>query len=522
MNGILQGGPDPQASVPPDKLALLLSELDGDEDTWYVQLRAYERSLDPAEVLRQLVGRRNEAARLKAIAAPPPVGPTPPAAASAQAQSLPWPPGRAGTIARFLHGSSYSPIPEVAIAAALGLLAGVCGRAYRTPTGKDLALYIILVARSGVGKDAMHDGIPAMLDLANQPLASSFLRAQDFVSGEALHKELLREPGFLYLQGEFGRKLKRMSNPTDAPMQTFRTIMTNAFGKQYLEGKKYSNADDSLNGVEWPALSFLGETTPGTFLECLTPDMMQDGFLSRFLIVSYGGGKPPPNRCRDIALPAEDLGLWHALVDHTAKYLFPVNIPDAIVAAPDAVAAAVLDKFDDDCRDRLNATDDEAERPVWTRAHLKALKVACLLAVADNYLAPVVRREHAAWALGLVERDIEAFRSNQRNGNIGLGDDARERKLASVMRDYIVGAIPASYGVPPKMHKDGLVPRSYLQKRVQTLAAFSNHKLGVSKALDEALRSMASNGWVMECKSSTIIEGYGHHGKTYRVLDLPK
>src|SRR4051794_39814238 len=57
--------------------------------------------------------------------------------------SIPWPPGRAGVIARFPPASSSSPIPEVAITAALGLLAGVCGRAYRTHTGKDLALYII-------------------------------------------------------------------------------------------------------------------------------------------------------------------------------------------------------------------------------------------------------------------------------------------------------------------------------------------------------------------------------------------
>jgi hypothetical protein len=61
------------------------------------------------------------------------------------------------------------------------------------------------------------------------------------------------------------------------------------------------------------------------------------------------------------------LALWQALVDHTIKYLFPLNVPEPIVAEPDAVAAAMLDRFDDDCRERLNATDDEAERPVWTR-----------------------------------------------------------------------------------------------------------------------------------------------------------
>jgi hypothetical protein len=55
-------------------------------------------------------------------------------------------------IARFLYQNSYSPIPEVAITAALGLLAGVCGRAYRTHTDKDLALYMILVAKERRGQ----------------------------------------------------------------------------------------------------------------------------------------------------------------------------------------------------------------------------------------------------------------------------------------------------------------------------------------------------------------------------------
>jgi hypothetical protein len=32
---------------------------------------------------------------------------------------------------------------------------------------------------------------------------------------------------------------------------------------------------------------------------------------------------------------------------------------------------------------------------------------------------------------------------------------------------------------------------------------------------------MVQNGWLMECKGTSVIESFGHHGKTYRVLDLP-
>lgn len=443
------------------------------------------------------------------------------APATAQSPTLAWPPGRAGRLAQFIHDSSYSPVREVAITATLGLLAGVCGRAYRTHTGKDLALYMILVARSGIGKDGIHEGIPKLIELAAVPTARRFVRSQDYVSGEALHKELLQDPGFLNLQGEFGRKLKRMSNPTDTPMQQFRTVMTNAYGKRHLEGKTYSNADKNMIGVEWPALSFLGETTPGTFFECLTPDMMEDGFMSRFLVVSYDGERPLPNKEPPPALPPEDLAQWADLVRQAIKYQTPIDTPPPCVVEVSADAYEKLERFELHCIDSVNATDDEAERQVWNRAHLKALKVASLLAVADHYLYPQIQMEHAAWALTLVRQDIAVFQSRKRNGDIGTDDSARERKLVAFMRDYLVKAPPASYKIPDAMQRANIVPRAYLQIRASTLPAFTNHKAGKNSALDLTLRSLQDDGVIEEMKKLVLVESYGFHGKAYRILRLP-
>lgn len=507
------------------KPSLTAEDFDDDDDDWYVQKTAHELGLNHKEVWANVVAGRAKRAELLAIAArTPPDSATesPPAPTLGGGSTTPWPPGRAGAIARYLFKSSYLPIQEVAITATLGLLAGVCGRAYRTHTGKDLALYIILVAKSGVGKDGIHEGIPRMLEMTNEPMAHCFLRAEDFVSGEALHKTLLRGPGFLYLQGEVGRKLKRMANPTDAPMQTFRTVLTNTYAKQYLEGKTYARADDSLMGVEWPALSFLGETTPSTFLESLTSDMMQDGFLSRFLITTYEEGQPAPNKQRNATLPPIDLQMWTALVQHAVKYLPATFMPESIVAKPTGEAEAMLEAFETTCRNRLNALENDTERHVWTRAHLKALKISSLLAVIDHYLEPTVKREHAAWAIELVTRDIDVFLSNQRNGDVGAGNNVRERKLVSLIRDYITKkTISAAYKVPTKMHVDGLVTQSYLAMRTSGLAPFTNHKLGANKALGETVANLVRGGYLMECKQDKIVQEYNHHGKTYRILGLP-
>jgi Protein of unknown function (DUF3987) len=432
-----------------------------------------------------------------------------------------WPPGRAGVFARLIFDTSYSPVREVAIAATLGLLAGVCGRAYRTYTGKDLALYLILIAKSGIGKDSTHDGIPMLLKLAAVPMAERFVRAQDFVSGEALHKELLREPGFLALQGEFGRKMKRMSNPTDTPMQSLRTVMTNAYGKRFLEGKSYSNADNTLAGVDWPALSFLGETTPATFLECLTPDMMADGFLSRFLCITYAGQRPLPNRYRDVTLDESDLSVWKAMVGHMVQYQYPINMPAPCIVQPDDDAQEKLEGFELDCIADLNGTEDESERQVWSRAHLKALKVASLLAVADNPFNPVVRITHVAWALNLVRADIGLFQTRKRGGDVGNDDNARERKLVAFMREYLVTPVKPSYKVPDDMRQNGIVPRRYLQIRAASLPAFNNHKLGATRALDDTIKSLVVNGHLLDVKRDKMVEDYSFFGNAFRILSLP-
>lgn len=437
-----------------------------------------------------------------------------------QPEQIPWPPGFAGQLANFIYQNSYLAIPEVAISATLGLLAGVCGRAFETPTGKDLALYIILVARSGIGKDGIHDGIPKLLNLAATPSAEYFVRSQDFASGPALHKALLMQPGFLNLQGEFGRKLKGMSNLSNAPMQELRTVMTNAYGKDFLEGKAYSSSEKSLSGVQWPALSFLGETTPGTFSESQTPDMMEDGFMSRFFIITYDGPRPSPNEARGLyELELNELVQWKALVVRALPYQGTVNVPKSRIRVDwNNDAYDKLEGFEIKCTNSINATEDESERQVWNRAHIKVLKIASLLAVADNNVHPKIDLGHATWAITVVRRDIVAFQARKKNGDIGADDHTREQKLLALANKYILNGVSDSYNVPKEMQQQGIIPRGYFQRSISKTGAFANHRAGVAAALNMTLHSLIDNGYFMEYPKDKLVTEFGFHGKCYRLL----
>jgi hypothetical protein len=446
------------------------------------------------------------------------------------ARELSMPPGFAGVLADAIHNGSFIQLYETAIPATLALLAGVTGRAYRTPTGKDLSQYQILVAPMAVGKDAIHDGIPALLELAG-PYTNThrFVRREDFVSGAALHRAILETPGFVNLQGEFGRKLQRMANPTDSPMQELRTKMTRAYSAAYMDAKTHSRPEDSISGVKHPAFSFLGETTPRTFFDVLGPEMMEDGFLSRFLVTFYDGHRPASTKDRAYVLeyagvPAHEcINYWRALLTHCAQYhdaepRFAATMVEYKNTETEWMLDGPGDSFEELCRCMVNTSEDPLTSAVWGRAHLKAQKIASQLAVADWYQRPVITTCHVRWAIEYVQRDIALFEQRQASGEIGIDDVAREKAVGQILRDYMSKPVPASYGVHERMRVNGHVTFDYLRRRTRGLSCFGNAKLGSSQALNHVIQMLVARGVLHELPQSKAVENYGHFGKCYNLL----
>lgn len=454
------------------------------------------------------------------------LAPVPPKVAQAGESGLAWPPGFVGTLAKFVYANSQRPIKEVAIVSALGLMAGIAGKAWHIPQS-GLNLYIVLVARSAIGKEAMHTSIGTLVNACQVefPQFGNFVDFNEYVSGPALVKACLASPSFLNVSGEWGRRLKRlaMEDGREGPLHTLRTQMTNLYQKSGPQsiagGLGYSSADQSVASVAGVAYSMIGESTPGTFYEALTEGMMEDGFLSRFLIVGYDGDRPERNPSM---IDRPDAALTRALADIAKHGYDLINKGTSLPVGRTEDAAAVMHAFETEADRNITSTDDESRRQMWNRASLKALRISALLAVGDNYASPAIGRQHIEWAIELVRQDIAMMSKRLDSGDVGSNDRSRERKLVSIIRDYIKrDKIPASYKVPEQMHKDGMVPRSYLQMRVGQVASFYNHKFGANKALAESIDVCLTNGWLMEVKHDKVVEMFNHHGKAYRVLELP-
>ena len=438
---------------------------------------------------------------------------------------LQWPPGLAGRLAWYIFNISQRPVREVSIAAALALLAGVCGRAF-TVNGTGLNQYWIVVARSAVGKEAIGDGITALIDLVEDVHGAKNLVAQvDFASGQALHKEILMRPSFVQVAGEFGRKLKLMAKDQDGPYQTLRTVMTKAYSKsgpgQWMEGMSYSNNENNLPAAKGHAYSFIGETTPGSFSQGLSSGMMEDGFLSRFNIMPYEGERPAANIDTTAELEPDELSGWRDLVVRVMPYVQPMSAPARIDVSMNRDAEERLCKrgrFDLECDEEIRRLgDDESQRQMWNRAHLKALRIAAVLAAADNPVLPMMTLAHAVWAITTVKRDIAAMKKLMGAGEVGGDDHARIELIKAAIHDYFYKPVPISYRIPEGMRDAGIITYSYIHLRVIKKAAFStNEPKGSISLLEAALRSLTDQGLLMLTDKNKTLESYAFSGKCYR------
>lgn len=437
-----------------------------------------------------------------------------------------WPPGMVGKLAQWFYALAPRPVREVAIVSALGVVAGVYGRAYNI-SGSGLNLYIVLVARSAVGKEAMHSSISKLSHLmmsGNAPAFSEFMDFSDYASGPALVKAISNSKAgsFVNVAGEWGRKLRKMGDDhNEGPMSSLRTVMTNLYQKSsvgtIVGGIGYSDKEKNVAATSGVAYSMIGETTPDTFYESLTNTMMQDGFMSRFIVIEYTGLRPEFNTANSVRIPDD---LYNILLNGAGNVMHcpPGGFMDVAMSRE---AQIMLDAFDKHCDGQINATDDESWRQMWNRAHLKTLKVAGLLAVTDCPASPIVTEEHAEWALNLIHKDIKIMGRKMASGDVGDGDVAREKKLLSVLHDYLMHPIGAGYKVPDDMRRAGVVARKYLQIRLQRTNSFMKHKLGQTLALDHTIRSLCDSGYLVEVAKDKLPPEWNFHGKAYRILSLP-
>ncbi len=441
-------------------------------------------------------------------------------------KTLTFPPGFAGEIAKYMYNSSLRPVKEIAVAGSIGLLAGLCGKAFPINNESGTNLYITLVARSGIGKESMYSAINRIVQETQKtcPVVTKYISSDDYASGQALIKAVNEEPCFLHMSSEWGRQLRRMSQDmtVDGPMQRLRTVMTSLHSKSgpmnIAGGLRYSNRDKNTASTSGVAYSMIGETTPGVYYDGLESTMMEDGFLSRFIVIEYMGDRVPTNKQR-IETPSKEIVEFVAKLATRSTNLITSQTYQHITFDP--IAEQMQEEFDGFCDDKINrAGDDESFRQMWNRAHLHSIRIAGLLAIADNVVNPIVEKEHFDWGRLLVMRHIGMMLRKFTEGNVGTTDDTRMSKLIDITQKYLQEEPAHYFHINPKMYEDKVVPRKYFYAKVRALSSFNRHRMGLGAALNYAIKDLVDNGYLTEVQkhgeAGTLLR-YGSTEKCYKI-----
>lgn len=447
------------------------------------------------------------------------------------------PPGLVGDVARFIYDAAPRPVPEIALVAAIGFIAGIAGRSYNI-SGTGLNQYALLLANTGTGKEAMNSGISRLIGALSDPTgkhyvehARAFYGPADMASGPGLLRAMSRRkiPCFVSLIGEFGLRFKQMaddraSSPDTSLLRAMLDIYNKSGHGEFIGEVAYSKKEDSIPVIKAPAVSFIGESTPETFFANLNEQMIANGLLPRFTIVEYTG--PRPKRNRDAVNARPDTGMMERLHRLVVRSLEDNSLNRVTNVAMHRDAEAYLDELDDYADAQINSTDDRVTKELWNRAHIKALKLSSLIAVGCDHEGPTITLEMAKWAGAQIDRDIQKLIGRFANGDVGevAGNEAKqEQAILRCINDYQFGEYKRfiSYGVTEEMHNIGAFTQTYISKRVRNLPAFDD-KIGRTKAIERVLKNLAHTAAVIqEYATQDSLNMFGTRAKTYIVCDFP-
>lgn len=437
------------------------------------------------------------------------------------------PPGLVGRLAQFIYDAAPRPVPEIALAGAIGILAGIVGRSYNV-SGTGLNQYVLLLAPTGTGKEAIASGADKIMAAVQRtvPAAIDFIGPAEISSAQALAKHFSKvSSSFFSVVGEFGIALQQMSAEHASPhMLGLRRMLLDLYNKSG-EGKVlrptiYSDAAKNIASVAAPNFVLIGESTPERFYENLREGLITEGLLPRFTIIEYNGKRPELNENHQRAEPSFELVEQMATLCAHSLMLNSQN--KAIHVQLSLKAKEIFDRFNLHCDREINNSEREVRRHLWNRAHVKALKLASLLAIGNYPYQPEIDEESANWAISLISYDVRALLFKFDAGEIGVDNDETKQlaKVIQMIREWMLR--PWSeleiYKVGTStMHMERVVPYSYLHKRLSSMIEFKKDRMGAAFSIKRSVKTLMERGDIQEVPRTEMMMKFKTHASSYMI-----
>jgi hypothetical protein len=406
---------------------------------------------------------------------------------------------------------SHKPSEHTALAGALALLAGICGRSYTTPTNGGTALYLFLIAETGAGKESAKMLVKKLLNnvqrqgIGNAPDMAGF----KLISGPGIHSMLTEQQGMstVLLENEGVNKLALISKKASPLHEELLSTLLGLYSDNQpggmLQRTGHATKEKKLGTIQFPAVSLLFEGVPEEFDRNLNDEMISGGLLPRFITIERIGGTVRNFEVEDIDpspwLQQQMLCLVkHSIeMQHNNKY----QRVDWTEEARDLLYA-FASKTDEETKARSTVVTAQ----LWNRAYENTLRVASLVAVAYDMDQPVITKPIAEWAINFVMHSLWTMEKRFTTGNVGEGDSVQLSRLRELIEKYCTASyeeIKNQY-TKAEAHAKGLVSYSYLQNKTQSISAFKKDRLGSTNALKKTLDTMVNTGELQRIEGKAL------------------
>lgn len=288
------------------------------------------------------------------------------------------PPGLIADIVDYNLSTALYPQPELALAAAIALVATITGRKLAAPDGCRTNVFVLGLSPTGSGKEHARKINKEILVRAG---GEKLVGPERIGSHAGVVAWIGERPTLLFQLDEIGRLLETMKQPGKAAhlfniatvlMQLYGASDTLFIGDAYADVKKTKTIDQ-------PHAVIYGTSTPAQFWGSLTAENITDGFLGRFMPFESSAGYVMAADPSQAEIPEEIIDAVKWWVSFNPGGNLSAEHPQPVKAKYGAGAGERL-------REHLRAIGERRQKDsptaaaIWSRSGGKAAKLALILA----------------------------------------------------------------------------------------------------------------------------------------------
>lgn len=359
---------------------------------------------------------------------------------------LTQPTGLLGRICSWINLTAIRKQPLLTLGCVLAFLGALFGRKVRDTGGLRTNIYCMGIGKSSYGKAHAPDQIRALCEAAS---CTDLLGGIDFASDPSIETRLTKYPATLFLLDEIGYILLNIKSGSNQHLRgvvpTLMKLYSSA--KSIYKGKEYAE-DGKQRVLIQPCCCIFGYSTPERFNAGISPDELQDGWLSRCLVFNV---KTKPKKIRGLQVTLPPVEICDQVHAWFTRQIEPLDTngdigayarhrgdtvtsmpPQQIIAPTTLEAEKVFVAFDNETEatGRANPLLD----CLWSKGEENARKIALIMAASENFDEPIISVSNADYACRLIRYLLIDF-GTVASAITFCATDARKQKLLEIIKN---------------------------------------------------------------------------------------